>query len=235
MVQGPSPIVIAESVEFLQQRRCSSTSPRSLTKTARSAACMFTWAALRSIRLLPGGPQQALAEEPGKHGPNPTMPTAKPRTRHSLFGQRRSAVEFRRRITTEDNKNPRGHGRTQPSFIGTGRSLPPCRQDIMPTRLAVRNRWSRNPRGSGCQAGSPRDRVAGEAVVLPGQRAHIFIEPSVAERTIEEWQEWVPYHRNRLRIGSAGLVGGHCRGTSDTQKKTGLFRWTQATPSGTSP
>lgn len=126
----------------------------------------------------------------------PVMPYSNSGVRANRYtGNGALTVEFKRRITTEDGKPPVDSVET-PSILqqGGGYTLLPCDNTL--TALGVSEEAYLNA-ANPAAVKAAIERGVGEIAslmkpVFYQDNAHtLFVEPSVTERTIEEWQDWV--------------------------------------------
>jgi hypothetical protein len=130
----------------------------------------------------------------GTHGPTPanayggTVRAA----RYSAYGALN--VTFRRSITTEDGKPPVEALEPQ-SILGQGGSytLLPCDNDIKLGGPDAEALVTDDPEAvaGAIERGLPEIASLMKPLFYQDNAHTLFIEPSVEERTIEEWQEWV--------------------------------------------
>lgn len=132
-------------------------------------------------------------EEAG-YSPKPNSPysaSTQRATRYSGSGELK--VSFQERITTEPGKTP---PKANPSILqqGGGYTLLPCDNNL--TALGVSEDAYQNAANSAAVKAAI-ERGVGEIAslmkpVFYQDNAHtLFVDPSVTERTIEEWQDWV--------------------------------------------
>jgi len=133
--------------------------------------------------------------EKASYSAAPAMPYSNSGVRATRYsGSGPLKVTFKRRITTEDGKPPVEPTET-PSILGQGGryTLLPCDNDIeigSPTREALD---SDDPVvvADAIERGLPEIASLMKPLFYQDKAHTLFVEPSVEERTIEEWQEWV--------------------------------------------
>jgi hypothetical protein len=102
-------------------------------------------------------------------------------------------VRFTERITTEPGKTPPPAVR---DILGQGDAytLLPCDNDLLPLGVsedAYRNAANPEAVKKAIESGLGEIATLMKPVFHQDNRHTFFVEPSVSERTIEEWQEWV--------------------------------------------
>ncbi len=126
---------------------------------------------------------------------DPAMPYSKSGVRANRYsGSGALTVEFKRSITTEDGKSPVNKVET-PSILqhGGGYTLLPCDNNITLRASDVASLDTGNPEAvvKAIETGLSEIASLMKPIFYQDNAHTFFIEPDVAERTIEEWQEWV--------------------------------------------
>lgn len=122
---------------------------------------------------------------------NPFSANTKLATRYAGSGAFR--VSFREKITTEPGKTPPPANR---DILGQGSAyaLLPCDNELLPLGVseeAYRNAANLDAVKKAIESGLGEIVALMRPVFYQDNRHTFFVEPSVTERTIEEWQEWV--------------------------------------------
>jgi len=132
--------------------------------------------------------------EPYIRESEPAMPYSGGMRANRYSGKSALTVEFKRRITTEDGKPPDDTVETLPilDYDGTY-TLLPCNNNIT---LDVSDATSpdasnREAIGKAIETGLSDIESLVKPLFYQNNAHTLFIEPNVAERTIEEWQDWV--------------------------------------------
>jgi len=194
-VSSPSPIFITGVSNFDSKQVFIHVSKEPSENGEERGVYIHLGGAINQAFYLAGRNSTPEREVYGKHGPKPANAYSANTPRATRYsGSDTLKVTFKRRITTEDGMAPVEPTET-PSILGQGGNytLLPCDNDI---KLG-------GPTTDSLDAGDP-EAVAGAverglpeiaSLMKPlfyQDNAHtLFIEPSVEERTIEEWQEWV--------------------------------------------
>ena len=132
---------------------------------------------------------------PGSYVSPPTTPFGGSMTRPTEYvvSSGPLSVSFNERITTEPNKSP---GKSIVAILQQSRAygLLPCNNDLSP--LVVSSDASAGASNPAAVAAAVQSGLAEigsliKPVFYKDAVNTLFVEPSVSERTVEEWQEWV--------------------------------------------
>ncbi|GIX46749.1 MAG: hypothetical protein KatS3mg131_0960 [Candidatus Tectimicrobiota bacterium] len=121
------------------------------------------------------------------------FPSANTKTGTRYQGSGKFQVRFQEKITTEPGKTPRPAVR---DILGRGAAytLLPCDNDLLPLGVseeAYRHATHPDAVKAAIAKGLGEIATLMKPVFYQDNRHTFFVEPSVTERTIEEWQEWV--------------------------------------------
>jgi hypothetical protein len=134
------------------------------------------------------------AVQPKDYGTKPKNPfSAQEEIANRYSGSGDLTVSFQERITTEPGRTPAA----APKSIlqqGSSYTLLPCNNELMPLGVsddAIRNASDPAAVTAALKSGLGEIATLIKPVFYQDNLHTFFVEPDVAERTIEEWQEWV--------------------------------------------
>lgn len=135
------------------------------------------------------------APEAGSYLAPPTNPFSSANTQVATRyqGSGRFQVRFREKITTEPGKTPSPAVRDILGQVGAY-TLLPCDNDLLPLGVseeAYRNAANPEAVKHAIESGLGEIATLMKPVFNQDNRHTFFVEPSVTEKTIEEWEEWV--------------------------------------------